>query len=83
MIDRPQINQRIPAPDIIQIDLITDAFLFHHETYFSMQAFEKSLAEAIEWLSPGERMLFYMSIFFSLKRSGKGKCVIILEYVRS
>lgn len=40
---------------------------------------QTSLAEAIEWLSPGERMLFYMSIFFSLKRSGKGKCVIILD----
>lgn len=38
-----------------------------------------SLEEAMEWLSPGERMLFYMSVFFSLKRSGKRKWVIILD----
>lgn len=38
-----------------------------------------SLAEAMERLSPGERMLFYMSIFFALKRDGKRKRVIILD----
>lgn len=38
-----------------------------------------SIAEAMERLSPGERMLFYMSIFFSLKRDGKRKRVIILD----
>lgn len=38
-----------------------------------------SIAEAMERLSPGERMLFYMSIFFSLKRDGKRRRVIILD----
>ena len=37
------------------------------------------LSEALEWFSPGELMLFYMSIFFSLKRDGERKWVIILD----
>lgn len=40
-----------------------------------------ALSEELERLSPGERVLFYMSIFFSLKRSksARGKWVIILD----
>lgn len=37
------------------------------------------LRETLERLSPGERMLFYMSIFLSLKRNLRGRRVIILD----
>lgn len=37
------------------------------------------LRETLERLSPGERMLFYMSIFLALKRNLRGRRVIILD----